>query len=270
MRPIASAFCGTLLTLFAASVFADSREEARLMESKAVLSEWQAMPDQMIPQRLLERAQGIAVFPKVVKAALFFGGKGGSGILVVRDPAGRWSSPTFVRIGGGSWGLQFGVETADVVLVFTTRQSVEGLTGGKLTIGGDASAAIGPVGRDLTGATDVGLAEVYSYSRAKGLFAGIAITGSAITIDHASNARFYQREGILASEIFAIDASRAPEPARPFVTEVARLTAAPSPASAPPATTGYAPGGVPTSTPAESKGLESGGASTFPLDPPKR
>jgi lipid-binding SYLF domain-containing protein len=270
MRPIASAFCGTLLMLFAASALADSREEAKLMEAKAILTEWQAMPDQMIPERLLERAQGIAVFPAVVKAALFFGGKGGSGVLVVRDAAGRWSSPSFVRVGGGSWGLQFGVETADVILVFTTRKSVEGLTGGKLTLGGDASAAIGPVGRDFTGATDVGLAEIYSYSRAKGLFAGIAISGSAITIDHNANARFYQRAGILASEIFAMDASQGPEPARPFVTEVARLTVAPSPATAPPAALGVTPGGAPTATPAESKGLESGGAATFPLDPPKR
>src|SRR3984893_10022068 len=117
MRPIASAFCGTLLMLFAASALADSREEAKLMEAKAILTEWQAMPDQMNPERLLERGQGHAGFPAVVKAALFFGGKGGSGILVVRDAAGRWSSPSFVRVGGGSWGLQFGVETADVILV---------------------------------------------------------------------------------------------------------------------------------------------------------
>jgi lipid-binding SYLF domain-containing protein len=255
-----------LMTLLGGAALADSREDARLMEAKAVLSEWQAMPDQAIPQRLLDRAQGIAVFPSVVKAALWIGGRGGSGALVVKDGAGHWSNPSFVHIGGGSIGFQFGVETADVILVFTTRKGIEGVTGGKVTIGGNVSGAIGPVGRELSGSTDVALAEVYSYSRAKGLFAGVALDGSAITIDDNANGRYYGRAGILASEVFA-NAQRAPDTAARFVAEVSRLTTsapAPGTAAAPAARTG-APAPTAAAAP-EAKGLESGGAATFPLD----
>jgi len=269
MRAISTTVLAALLALATANAVADTREEARLLNASAVLNEWQQMPDQSIPQRLLDRAQAIVVLPSVVKAAVIFGGRGGKGVAVVRDADGRWSDPVFVTLGGGSWGFQFGVETTDVILIFTTRRGVEGISGGKLTLGGEMSGAIGPVGRDMSGSTDIGLAEVYSYSRAKGLFAGVAIDGTVMTIDHSANDGYYQKPGLLASDIFAGKGPQMPASGQQYVAEVTKLTTGtktaaaptpPPPAPAPPAS---------TASQAETKGLESGGAATFPLEKPK-
>ena len=259
----------TAVLLSASSAaLAGAREEARMLEATSVLEEAQAMPDQWAPEQLLRRAQGIAVLPKVVKAGFVVGGRGGKGVLVVRDTQGRWSNPAFVSLAGGSFGWQIGVETSDIVLIFTTRRGIEGVTGGKVTLGADASVAAGPVGRQVSAATDVGLAEVYSYSRAKGLFGGLAIDGSALTIDHRANAAYYQKPGVLPSDIFAATAPAAPESARRLLTAVqamthagdagtARPAAAPAPAATP----------TPTTSGGDGRGLESGGATTYPLTP---
>ena len=157
------------------------------------------------------------------------------------------------------------MEASDIVLVFTTCKSIEGVTGGKLTLGADASVAAGPVGRQVSAATDVGLAEVYSYSRAKGLFGGVAIDGTAITIDHGANAAYYQRAGVLTSEIFAATAPAPPENARRLVAAVQAMTragdtGAQRPAASPPAA-------APAATGSDGRGLESGGATAYPLAP---
>jgi lipid-binding SYLF domain-containing protein len=267
MMRISTTLLTALLAVSTATAWADTREEARLLNAKAVLTEWQQMPDQSIPQRLLDRAQAIVVFPSVVKAALVFGGRGGKGAAVVRDANGRWSDPVFVMLGGGSWGFQFGVETADVILVFTTRRGVEGIAGGKLTLGGDMSGAIGPVGREMSGSTDIGLAEVYSYSRAKGLFGGVAIDGTVMTIDHSANDSFYQHPGLLASDIFNGKGPQPPASGQQFVAAVTQLTSGAKTAAAPAAAAPPAP--APTSAKADGPGLESGGAATFPLEKPK-
>ena len=162
------------------------------------------MPEHNIPTWLLERAHAVAVIPSVIKVGLGIGGRRGKGVLVVRKENGEWSNPVFVNLTGGSFGFQVGVQSTDVVLVFTSRKSIEGIVGGKVTLGADASVAAGPVGPESSAATDVGLtAQVYSYSRAMGLFAGVALDGSAMTIDNKSNESFYSRPGVLASEIFA-------------------------------------------------------------------
>ena len=245
-----------------------TKEDARAIEATAILNEWQQIPDLVIPDRLLERAQAIAVFPGVIKGAFWFGGRYGKGIVTVRDLQGHWSNPAFLSVGGGSWGLQFGVQSADIILVFTTRKGIEGLSGGKVTVGGDVSGAVGPVGRQMSGATDLSFsAEVYSYSRAKGLFAGIALDGSSMNIDHTANSRYYRHDEVLASDIFANKVGPAPASGQAFVAAVQHLVsgggaaAETVPATAAGATT-------PVARP-DDKGLESGGAATFPLDPPK-
>lgn len=204
---------------------ADSRQEARLMTATQVLEELAATPDQNIPDWLLDRAYGVAVIPSVIKVGLGVGGRHGKGVLVVRRDDGSWSNPLFVSLTGGSFGFQIGVQSTDVVLVFMSRASIEGVAGGKVTLGADASVAAGPVGRSSSAATDIGLtAQVYSYSRSSGLFAGVALDGSAITIDHTSNGDFYQRSGVLPSDIIAAGAPRAPEPAPQFIAAVERST----------------------------------------------
>jgi lipid-binding SYLF domain-containing protein len=254
----------------APAAVAGPREEARVLEATQVLEDAQRMPDQWAPDWLLRRAQGIAVLPTVVKVGLGLGGRGGKGVLVVRDAQGRWSNPSFVTLGGGSIGWQAGVETADIILVFTTRKSIEGVTGGKVTLGADASVAVGPVGRQVSGATAIGLdSEVYSYSRAKGLFGGIALDGTAITIDHRANAAYYERPGVLPSDIFAPTAPAAPEAAQRLVAAVQAMTRAGDTSGQQPASAPTPPAGTPPpAAGSDGRGLESGGATTYPLAPP--
>jgi lipid-binding SYLF domain-containing protein len=219
---IFAAACASLT--FACSAVAASRQDARLQHATKVLNELQASPDQNVPQWLLERAYAVAIIPDVIKVGLGIGGRRGSGVLVIRRDNGHWSNPVFVNLTGGSIGFQLGVQSTDVMLVFTSRASVEGLVGGKVTLGADASVAAGPVGRATSAATDVGLtAQVYSYSRAKGLFAGVALDGSAITISHGQNAAYYGRPGVLASEIVAATAPAPPDSAQQFTATLDRI-----------------------------------------------
>jgi lipid-binding SYLF domain-containing protein len=127
----------------------------------------------------------------------------------------------FINLTGGSFGFQVGVQSSDVMLVFTSKAGVEGLVGGKVTLGADASVAAGPVGRQTGAATDIGLnAQVYSYSRSKGLFLGVSLDGSAITIDNSSNEAYYGKPGVLASEIMAANAPQAPASSQPFIAAI--------------------------------------------------
>jgi lipid-binding SYLF domain-containing protein len=217
-RLLSQVAVGLMACIFCLASVAETRQETRLETSTRVLTELMMMPEQNIPTWLLERAHAVAVVPSVIKVGLGIGGRRGKGVLVVRKDNGEWSNPVFVNLTGGSFGFQVGVQSTDVVLVFTSRQSIEGIVGGKVTLGADASVAAGPVGRQSSAATDVGLtAQVYSYSRAMGLFAGVALDGSAMTIDHASNESFYGRPGVLASDIIRTDAPPAPAPASEFI-----------------------------------------------------
>jgi lipid-binding SYLF domain-containing protein len=183
----------------------------------------------------------------------------------VRKDTGAWSNPIFINLTGGSFGFQVGVQSADVVLVFTSKQSIEGIVGGKVTLGADASVAAGPVGRQSSAATDVGLtAQVYSYSRASGLFAGVALDGSAMTIDNASNESFYARPGVLASEIIRADAPAAPEPSGEFIAALQRSTSGATAANTAARSSGHV-ATAPTS-PSASPESQARPATTFPLE----
>jgi len=266
MRAGLSFFRVSILLLFtsafATSSIAAERQDARLMTATQVLDELARMPEQNIPTWLLERSYAVAVVPDVIKVGLGIGGRRGKGVLVVRKDDGRWSNPVFINLTGGSFGFQVGVQSTDVVLVFTSRQSIEGIVGGKVTLGADASVAAGPVGRQSSAATDIGLtAQVYSYSRASGLFAGVALDGSALTIDHRSNEQFYGRSGVLASEIIRTDAATAPAPAQNFVGALQRSTTGTA------ATNRSAPAAAPAPAPA-SQPTQSGGLTTYPMEDP--
>ncbi|MEM9209499.1 MAG: lipid-binding SYLF domain-containing protein, partial [Pseudomonadota bacterium] len=197
---------------------AASKEENRVADATDVVDQLLRIPEQSIPPSLLSRAYGIAVVPNVVKAGFVFGARVGKGVLVVRQPDNTWSNPAFVRMTGGSIGWQAGVQSTDIILVFKTRRSVDGITKGKFTLGADASVAAGPVGRHTGLATDIQFeAEVFSYSRSRGLFAGIALEGAGITIDKRANAAFYASPGISAKDIFASSGNSAPTVANNFV-----------------------------------------------------
>ncbi|MGH8298256.1 MAG: lipid-binding SYLF domain-containing protein [Steroidobacteraceae bacterium] len=195
---------GAALAFTAVAAHAQALQEGRLLLATQVLNDIRNSRDQGIPDRLLIRAYGIAVIPDFTKVAFFLGGARGHGVLVVRDASGHFSSPIFITLTGGSFGFQWGVQKTDLVLVFTSRKGIEGITGGKLTLGGDVSVAAGPVGREASAATDQAFnAGVYSYAHTRGIFAGLALAGAALTIDDSSDAALYQHPGLMASQIIS-------------------------------------------------------------------
>ncbi len=260
-----------VLALSAAAAHAQGREEARLLTAKQVLKELRSTPDQFVPSRLLARAYGIAIVPDVTKAAFFFGASRGNGVLVVRNKYGRFSNPIFVNLTAGSVGFQWGIQSTDVVLVFTTQRSIDKITSGKLTLGADASVAAGPVGRQATAATDPTISsEVYSYSRSRGLFLGVALNGAALTIDNNADARFYDRGTVDAVDIVNGTVSTSDDSARQFQTELDTATGAlPASASAVPVFSGpsdNAPAASPS--PQAAAGAAPAGTRTFPAPDP--
>jgi len=183
----------------------------RAQNASNVLTEVMGIPENGVPDELMARAKGIAVIPHVVKGAFGIGGRYGKGLVAQRMPNGKWSTPAFVEIGGGSFGLQLGVEATDLVLVFTDDAGLKGLLKGKVTLGADATVAAGPVGRKATVGTDVLLkSAIFSYSRSKGLFAGVSLDGAALTMDDDANHAVYGKTvdgaGILTGSAVKLNA----------------------------------------------------------------
>ena len=174
--------------------------EAAIVDSSAtVLQEIMAIPARGIPTSMLQSAEGLVIVPGLLKGGFIIGAKHGRGVVVVRDPNTGWQLPQFITVNGGSIGWQAGVQATDLVLVFRTKKSIQGLLSGKFTIGADASAAAGPVGREASAATDMKLqAEIYSYSRSRGLFAGVSIDGSKLSMDSAATDVYYRSQVALA------------------------------------------------------------------------
>lgn len=214
----------TCLALLAnASVLAANSAEKRVNAAINVLSDFNRIPEQAIPANILTDAYGVAVIPAMTKVGFFAGGRYGKGVLVVRQADGNWSNPAFIKMGGGSLGWQFGAQSTDLVLVFRSPRSIEAIADGKFTLGGDASIAAGPVGRSSSAATDQRLkAEIYSYSRNRGLFAGIAVDGSWMSMDTAANAEYYSST-LSPLQILAADTLPAPLGADQFVDQLAAM-----------------------------------------------
>ena len=169
---------------------AETSDSDRLVRASEVLLKFTAEDEQSIPAALLERAHGVAVIPSLIRAGFFIGGRRGRGVVSVRRPNGEWSNPAFITLTGGNFGLQFGAEWADVVLVFANEQSAKHMQTGKFTFGGDATAVAGPLGKRATAAI-TGKAEVYIYTRSRGLYAGAAFEGARLDVDEDGNTAFY-------------------------------------------------------------------------------
>lgn len=218
-------FAGMALALSAVAAHAQALQQGRLLLATQVLTDISHGRDQGIPERLLQRAYGIAVIPGYTKVAFFLGGAHGHGVLVVRNHQGYFTDPIFITLSGGSFGFQWGVQKTDLVLVFTSWQGIEGITGGKLTLGADVSVAAGPVGRQASAATDQSFnAGVYSYSHTRGIFAGIALSGAVLTVDSKSNAAFYHHPGLFASDIISGSVKSDDYAAHKFMTAIAQET----------------------------------------------
>lgn len=204
---------------------ATTKEEDRVAEASDIVAQFHQIPETDIPPSLLSRAYAIAVIPRVIKIGFGLGVRRGKGILVVRRDDDSWSNPAFVTITGGSIGWQIGAQSTDVILVFKTRKTVDGISSGKFTLGVDASVAAGPVGRQTEAATDIKFeAEVYSYSRNRGLFAGVSFEGSALTMDNKANAAFYGSSTVTPDSIFASSPNVAPNVASTFVQTLTAQT----------------------------------------------
>jgi lipid-binding SYLF domain-containing protein len=167
--------------------------ESRISESAGALKDIMSAPDRGIPSDLLRRSRAVVIFPSVIKAGLGVGGQYGRGIVLRRNPpAGKWGPPAFVTLIGGSFGWQVGVQATDLVLLVMSDLSLRSLFRDKFTIGADASVAAGPIGRDASASTDIALtAGILSYSRAKGLYAGLSLQGSVMQADWEANEKYY-------------------------------------------------------------------------------
>ncbi|MGV8960160.1 MAG: lipid-binding SYLF domain-containing protein [Stenotrophomonas sp.] len=179
-------------SLLSANAVAGPQEDQRARNAVRVLSEIQNIPEQAIPDKLLDEGRAILVIPDTIKAGLVIGGRRGHGLMSVKMADGSWSNPVFIKLTGGSIGFQAGVQSSDVILVFRNDRSLDNIVNGKFTLGADAGVAAGPVGRSAAAATDGQLkAEIWSWSRARGLFAGVALDGAVLQIDDAANLDAY-------------------------------------------------------------------------------
>ncbi|XFA72883.1 lipid-binding SYLF domain-containing protein [Thermosynechococcaceae cyanobacterium Okahandja] len=173
----------------------------RVENATFVLGEFSFGNQQRIPPRIIQRAQGIAIIPNVVQAGFLFGGRRGAGILLVRNDNNDWSKPAFITLTGGSFGLQIGAQSSDVVLAFMDKSVVMRSLAQSFRLGGNVSVAAGPVGGDIVSPTDPS-PQVYSYTRNAGLFAGVALEGATISFDRNANTRFYGQRNLTPTQIF--------------------------------------------------------------------
>lgn len=193
----------------------------RAEDAAAVLDEVMGTPEAAIPAKLLEGARCVAVIPRVVKVGFIFGARHGRGLLSCRVGDG-WSRPSYIAITGGSFGLQIGAQATDFVLVFANERAAKALTSHKITLGGDASISAGPVGRTVEVATDATFrTEIYSYSRSRGLFAGLSLEGSSLRVDAAANEAVYGAD--IDLDVLLFDAAgTVPDEVAPFLRALQR------------------------------------------------
>jgi lipid-binding SYLF domain-containing protein len=212
--------CALSVTTFAQKQGKKVNEATRRSNDAAtVFNEIMGAADSGIPKELVDKAQAIAVFPGVLKAAFIFGGREGKGVISRRTEAG-WTTPAFFNLGGGSFGAQIGADKTDYVLLVMNEKGLNGVLGDKFEIGGEVGVAAGPVGREASAATDAQLkAEILTYSRSRGLFAGVALKGTAITPDNNLNEAFY---GMKARDVLNGAVSRIPSGVSSFPETLSR------------------------------------------------
>ncbi len=181
----------TAMLLAATPALAGERQRQKLRAAAAVWEELMDVPERRVPERLIREARCVAVIPGVIKGAFGWGGRHGRGVLTCRR-GGGWSAPIFVNMSGGSFGFQIGGQASDFVLFFVTDRSVRSLLESEFTFGGDASVSAGPLGRTAEAATDLKLkAEIYSYAKSRGLFAGLSLEGARLAASDKWNRRYY-------------------------------------------------------------------------------
>ncbi len=211
-----------LLLLGAGTASAERAHAGKVEDAKAVFTAMTAIPEHEAFQKLLKMTYALAIFPDVQRVGFVIGGQRGRGVLIVRDPDGAWSRPLFLTLSGASVGWQLGVQSADIVLFFRTRGSVDSVLRGRYTIGVGASVAAGSLGRSAAAVTDAGLkAEIYSYSRARGIFAGLSLEGVSLDVDLDANSAYYGKEINKPSDVLQASSLSDPPSARALSEAVA-------------------------------------------------
>lgn len=217
---------GMLLVLFALPVYSQEKEAERVANAGKVITEILGVPDN-IPQDLLDKAECAIVLPGVLKFAIGLGGSYGRGVMTCRGGQnfkGGWGAPSMIALEGGSFGLQLGGQATDFVLLVMNPRGAQGILSSKVKLGVDAAAAAGPKGRDAAAATDVTMrAEILSYSRSRGLFAGVSLEGSTLRPDNGANEKVYGKE-ISAKEIVLRGRVKAPASARQLIGALSKAS----------------------------------------------
>ena len=219
MRKIALA-----LSLCAAAVmYADDTPQERLTDATQVFNDIMATPDKGIPQELLEKANCIVIVPGMKKAAFIVGGKFGRGYAVCRENRGHWGAPAAIRVEGGSFGFQIGASNTDIVMLVMNQKGMRRLMSDKFTIGAEATAAAGPVGRHASANTDAQLsAEILSWSRSKGLFAGVSLDGATLRPDEDANQELYGSK--MNNKEILTGSTKTPTSAAPLIAALDRYS----------------------------------------------
>lgn len=230
MKTLAAVSPAFVLLVLAATPLLGQTYEASIVDaSSQVLDEIMGIPAQGIPIAMLADAEGIVVIPNLIKGGFVVGVRHGRGVVVVRDEGGGWKAPALITVTGGSIGYQIGVQAIDLILVFKSRNSISRLMQGKFTIGADAAAAAGPVGRQAAAATDAALrAEIYSWSRSRGLFAGVSIDGSVLSVDHNATAVYYAAVGTNLTDLQPGQQVTVPPSAARLLERLAAYTVTPT------------------------------------------
>ena len=232
MRYLAITVAVTFVIALPASAQLDEKVADRFWESTQILEQLINAPDGGIPQDLLRRSECVAVIPAVKRAAFGFGGRYGRGLVVCRKDAGAgpWGSPSMISLGGGSFGFQIGGQSTDVLMLFVTPDSIDHLLRDQVTLGADIAAAAGPKGRVVSAETSATLrAEILTYGRSRGLFAGVSLEGAVLKPDSDANESLYG-EKVDARELLMEGTIPIPEPAQTFVDTLTALAAREAPA----------------------------------------
>ncbi len=228
MKRVFMTILALIIAVVCSPVFSQENKEVgdRVVRGAVVLKEIMDTPDKSIPQDLLDKCACVAIIPGMVKGAFVFGAAYGKGVISCRTNTGDgpWSPPSMVMMSGGSFGLQIGAQATDVVLVVMNLSGMDSLLDSKFTLGGDASVAAGPVGRNAAAKTDVLLgAKILAYSRAKGVFAGLSLNGEVVRADKNANFVLYNKE-LTARDILYKGVPSVPRDAQIFVDELNRLS----------------------------------------------
>lgn len=227
MRYFAIAVAVTLIVTLPASAQLDEKVADRFWESTQILEQLISAPDGRVPQDLLRRSECVGVIPAVKRAAFVFGGRYGRGFVVCRKDggAGPWGPPSMLSVGGGSFGFQIGGQSTDVLMLFVTPDSIDHLLRDQVTLGADVSAAAGPKGRTVSAETSATLrAEILTYGKSRGLFAGISLEGAVLKPDTEANERLYGR-AVDARELLIDGNVSIPGPAQSFINTLTALAA---------------------------------------------